>query len=456
MHRLFGTDGIRGKANNYPITPEVALKLGKAIAKILEADRKGMVGSRRAIIGKDTRRSCYMIESALEAGLVSMGMHVYLVGPIPTPAIAYLTRSMLCDCGIMITASHNLSDDNGIKLFDRHGQKFRDEKIQELEKLLLGPELEATHVRNEYIGEAERIEDARGRYIAYAKSTVPDLSLFGKTIVLDCANGAAYRVAPAVFEELGAEVISINIHPDGLNINDGCGAINPETVKMSVNMHNADIGIALDGDADRVVFCDERGEVVNGDQIIAICAIDLKERMGRVLTNDTLVVTEMSNMGLFKEMERHQINVEVTEVGDHRVIERMRYVGSNFGGEESGHLIFSDLNTTGDGIISALQILQIMEFSDRPLSQLDGRFKPHPRCMINLPVSTKRPIQDMPVVQKTLVACHETLADRGRHLVRYSGTEDKLRILVESESQDEADEWASNIAMAFKKEIGTT
>lgn len=456
MHRLFGTDGIRGKANNYPITPEVALKLGKSIAKILQADRKGVGASRRAIIGKDTRRSCYMVESALESGLVSMGMHVYLVGPIPTPAIAYLTRSMLCDCGIMITASHNMADDNGIKLFDRYGHKFQDEKIHELEKLLLGPKIDAGHVLNEHIGEAERIEDARGRYIAYAKSTVPDLSLFGKTIVLDCANGAAYRVAPAIFEELGAEVISINVEPDGLNINDGCGAINPETVAMSVSMHKAHLGIALDGDADRVVFCDEHGQVVNGDHVIAICAIDLKERAGRVLKNDTLVVTEMSNMGLYHEMKRHGIKVEVTNVGDHHVIERMRKVDSNFGGEESGHLIFSDMNTTGDGIISALQILQIMEFSDLPVSQLDGRFKPYPRCMLNLPVSMKKPLEDMPVVLKALNSCNESLGDHGRHLVRYSGTEDKLRILVESESQDEADEWARRIVLSFKKEIGTT
>jgi len=453
MGRLFGTDGIRGKANTYPITPEIALKLGKAIGQLFGADKRATERRKRAIIGKDTRRSCYMLESALESGLVSMGMEVYLVGPIPTPAIAYLTRSMLCDCGIMITASHNPAEDNGIKLFDHCGLKLSSDEIDKLEQRLLGSDIPAEHVRTEHIGEARRIEDARGRYIAYAKSTASDLSLFGKTIVLDCANGAAYRVAPTVFEELGAEVITINEIPDGLNINDGCGAINPESVRMHVAMHDADIGIALDGDADRVVFCDDKGEVVNGDQIIAACAVSMME--SQQLRNSTLVVTEMSNMGLFEAMRRHGINVEVTGVGDHLVIEQMIKSGSNFGGEESGHLIFRDHNTTGDGIISALQVLCIMKNNGKKLSELTNLFTPYPRCTLNIPVTRKKPIEDMPDVLDTLSTCRHTLDKNGRHLVRYSGTEDKLRILVEATEQKIADEWAHNIGEAFKKEIGT-
>lgn len=454
MGRLFGTDGIRGKANSYPITGEVALKLGMTLGHIFKSDARSLHGRKRAIIGKDTRRSCYMIESALQSGLVAMGMDVYLVGPIPTPAIAYLTRSMLCNCGIMITASHNPADDNGIKIFDKNGLKLNNDLIEQIEDIMLNQEVSPSHVRNRHIGEARRIDDARGRYIAYAKGTAPKLDLFDKTIVLDCANGAGYKVAPTIFRELGAEVIVFNDQPDGLNINDACGAINPETLQMSVPMHNADVGIALDGDADRVIFVDDRGDVVNGDQVIGLCAIDLKERQ-RSLFKDTVVVTEMSNMALANALAERGISLSVTPVGDHNVIQEMIEQGYSFGGEESGHLVFSGHSTTGDGIVSALQVLKIMQDRQKQLSGLLPVFTPYPRKMVNLPVNEKRPIGKMPEVIDVLSSCRRALNGKGRSLVRYSGTEDKLRILVEAESAEETDHWTKEISLAFEKEIGT-
>ncbi|MCK5845127.1 MAG: phosphoglucosamine mutase, partial [Victivallales bacterium] len=355
MSKLFGTDGIRGKANTYPITPEVALQLGKAIAHVFGANGHG---SEKAVLGKDTRLSGYMIETALTSGLVSMGMDVLSVGPMPTPAIAHLTKSMCASCGIMITASHNPSDDNGIKVFDSEGFKLPDAIEDDIERHILGGEINSAHIGTPLLGKAYRIDDAVGRYIAFAKASIGNRSLKGVKMVLDCANGAAYKIAPLIFRELGAEVIETAVTPDGFNINDQCGATHTENLSALVRENGAGIGVALDGDADRVIFCDESGTVVNGDRIIGICALDYKSR-GR-LKNDTIVVTSMSNLGLSKALESAGIKTEVTDVGDRYVINRMRENDFNIGGEQSGHIIFMDHVTTGDGIITALHLISHM------------------------------------------------------------------------------------------------
>ena len=355
MSKLFGTDGIRGKANEYPITPEIALRVGKAIATVFMAEGKK---NPRVIIGKDTRLSGYMLESALTSGLVSMGMDVFGIGPLPTPAVAHLTHSMCADCGIMITASHNPSTDNGIKIFDAEGYKLADDVEARIEAEVTAQE--KAHYGNgaTQIGKAFRIEDARGRYIEFAKSTIGNQSLRGIKAVLDCANGAAYYIAPIIFKELGVDVIRTATSPDGYNINDKCGATCPQNIVRLVKEHNADIGISLDGDADRVIFCDNRGNIINGDRIIGLCALDYKQR-GR-LAGNAIAVTCMSNLGLVEAMKRADIRTEITQVGDRYVIERMREQELNLGGEQSGHLIFSDYATTGDGIISALHVLKLM------------------------------------------------------------------------------------------------
>jgi len=451
MARLFGTDGIRGQANVWPITPELAQKLGKALGLVYKAhlDRP-----KRAIIGKDTRLSCYMLESALESGLVSMGMDVYLVGPIPTPAIAYLTKSMRCTVGIMITASHNPFDHNGIKIFDRNGNKLDNERIDEIEKLILGEEITSEHIRSKDIGRAYKVDDALGRYITFAKGTVPDLMLSGTKILMDCANGSAYVVAPKIFEELGAEIMTVKVNPNGLNINEECGAIHPDLVSTHLAMCQADIGIAFDGDADRVVFCDENGNTVSGDRIIGLCALDLHSQ-GK-LKNNTVVVTEMSNLGFHHAMDKAGISVEVTEVGDHNVLEKMREIGSNFGGEESGHLIFMDHLATGDGIIAALQVLQIMENNDQPLSNLADCIMEFPQSRIDVAVKKRKPLEDLPHVQAELKRFMNVFGEsgEGRYLVRPSGTEKLYRVLVETKEERDASIWAMQIARAIEKEIG--
>ena len=449
MGELFGTDGIRGKANTYPITPEVALQLGKAIAHLFGASGHG---SAKAVLGKDTRLSGYMIETALTSGLVSMGMDVLSVGPMPTPAIAHLTKSMCAACGIMITASHNPSDDNGIKVFDSDGFKLPDAMEDDIERHILGGEINSAHISTQLLGKAYRIDDAVGRYIAFAKASIRNRSLKGVKMVLDCANGAAYKIAPLIFKELGAEVVEAGVSPDGYNINDKCGATHTDRLSELVRENRADIGVALDGDADRVIFCDETGAVVNGDRIIGICALDYKER-GR-LRNDTVVVTSMSNLGLSKALYEHGIKTEFTDVGDRYVIDRMREKDFNIGGEQSGHIIFMDHVTTGDGIITALHLISHMLDKGVPLSELAGFMSEFPQKLTNIQVSSKPPLSELPELESLVVESESALAPSGRVIVRYSGTENKMRVLVEAEDVALVDEWSARIADAATRLLG--
>ncbi len=449
MKKLFGTDGIRGQANCYPITPEIALQVGKATAHVFGARGKGEM---KAVVGKDTRLSGYMLESALTSGLVSMGMDVLAVGPMPTPAVALLTHSMGAACGIMITASHNPCDDNGIKIFGHDGFKLPDEIENEIAREVLGGEINSEHIRSNQIGKAYRIEDARGRYIEFAKSSIKNRSLKGLKIVLDCANGSAYYIAPLIFRELGAEVIVTAASPDGHNINAGCGATHPEHMGQLVREHKADVGIALDGDADRVIFCDANGAVVNGDRIIGMCALDYKER-GR-LTNDTVVVTSMSNMGLKKALSRQGINVAETDVGDRYVIEEMRRNNYNIGGEQSGHVIFMDYATTGDGIITALHVLKLMITRDKPLADLADFMSEFPQKLLSIPVKEKIPVEQLPLLSETIRQCETELDGSGRSVIRYSGTEKKIRVMLEAEQADEVTKWCNKFTDVINQELG--
>ncbi|MCQ2353051.1 MAG: phosphoglucosamine mutase [Victivallaceae bacterium] len=447
MEKLFGTDGIRGKANHYPITPEMALLVGKAVAKY-RAD--GV--SRRVVVGKDTRLSGYMLESAITAGLLSMGMDVLEVGPMPTPAVAHLVRSFAADCGIMITASHNPAEDNGIKIFDENGFKLTEAQSDAIENLIAVGKNSELLSGNSNIGKARRIDDARGRYIEFAKSSIKNHSLAGLKIVLDCANGAAYAMAPAIFRELGAEVIEIGVAPDGININDGCGATHTQKLCETVKRCQADCGIALDGDADRVIFCDAAGEVVDGDRIIGMVALDYKSR-GK-LANNTVVVTSMSNLGFHRAMHEAGIDVVTTDVGDHLVIEAMREKHCNVGGEQAGHVIFMDYVTTGDGIITALHVLKLMRKRKKTLRELAAFMTAFPQKMVNLPIREKIPFERLPQLQKVLDDLKKSVASSGRAVVRYSGTENKLRILVEMEDTAALEMWLGKLTDAARKELG--
>ena len=449
MKKLFGTDGIRGQANCYPITPEIALQVGKATAHVFGARGKGEM---KAVVGKDTRLSGYMLESALTSGLVSMGMDVLAVGPMPTPAVALLTHSMGAACGIMITASHNPCDDNGIKIFGHDGFKLPDEIENEIAREVLGGEINSEHIRSNQIGKAYRIEDARGRYIEFAKSSIKNRSLKGLKIVLDCANGSAYYIAPLIFRELGAEVIVTAASPDGHNINDGCGATHPEHMGKLVREHKADVGIALDGDADRVIFCDANGNVVNGDRIIGMCALDYKER--DKLTNNTVVVTSMSNMGLKKALSKHGISVAETDVGDRYVIEEMRHNNYNIGGEQSGHVIFMDYATTGDGIITALHVLKLMITRNKTLAELAGFMSEFPQKLLSIPVREKVPVEQLPLLSDTIRQCEAKLDGSGRSVIRYSGTEKKIRVLIEAEQADDVTCWCNKFTEVINQELG--
>ena len=446
--KLFGTDGIRGKANTYPITPEVALQLGKALGKYFRADRGGVF---RAVIGKDTRLSGYMLESALESGLVSMGMDVYSVGPLPTPAIARLIKSFNAECGIMITASHNPYEDNGLKIFGSDGFKLPDAEELKIENIMFSGEINSEHVGTKLLGKAHRIEDARGRYVEFAKSTIKDSSLKGLKIVLDCANGAAYSIAPWIFRELGAEVIKVGIEPDGFNINKNCGAMYPSNISNLIRAQEADVGICFDGDADRVIMLDSNGAVVNGDKILAMCAIYYKE-LGR-LSNNTLVSTVMSNIGLKHAMNKYGIELVTTQVGDRYVIEKMREGNFNLGGEQSGHIIFMDYVTTGDGIITALHVLKMMVEQQKPLAELANCMDEFPQKLVNIKVKEKLPIEKVPELAEEIKKCENELKDNGRVLVRYSGTENLLRIMIEAKTYKIADMWTKKISAVAEKKL---
>lgn len=428
--KLFGTDGIRGEANVAPMTPELALRLGRAITVVAG---RGKTRPARIVIGKDTRLSGYMLETALAAGICAMGGRVLLCGPIPTPAVANITVTMRADAGLVISASHNPYADNGIKIFGSDGFKLPDVEEAAIEQMLADTILDdgATGMR---IGKASRIDDAAGRYVVSAKNTFPrDLTLDGIKIVVDAANGAAYKVAPAVFSELGATVISESVKPNGTNINRNCGALHPEHVAREVVRSKAHLGIALDGDADRVIVIDECGNVVDGDAVMALCGARLK-RENR-LNHNTVVATVMSNLGLERALESIGVQLKRTAVGDRYVVEEMRKSGYCFGGEQSGHLVFLDHATTGDGVVAALQVLAILVREQKPVSELVKLFQASPQLLESIKLPRRKPLEEMPRLSLAIRSAEAKLGRDGRVLVRWSGTEAKLRVMVEGPDQ---------------------
>jgi phosphoglucosamine mutase len=448
--KLFGTDGVRGMANEPPMTPEMALRLGRAIAFVA---RRGKARQPKVVIGKDTRLSGYMFETAIASGICAMGGRVMILGPIPTPAVAQLTQSMRADAGVVISASHNPYADNGIKIFGPDGFKLPDDEEAEIETLIAGSTLDEARVTGSAIGRAEKYEDSRGRYIVFCKSTFPNrLSLDGLRVVVDAANGAAYRVAPAVFSELGADIIALGCKPNGRNINKDSGALHPEHVVTEVVRKGASIGIALDGDADRVIIVDERGQVVDGDAIMALCASRMI-RAGR-LPKKTLVTTVMSNLGLERAVHREGGALVRTQVGDRYVVEAMRQGGFTFGGEQSGHLVFLDHVTTGDGIVAALQVLAIMIEEGRPLSELARTAMERvPQVLQNATFASRRPLETMAKTQEAIGRIEKTLGETGRILVRWSGTEPKLRVMVEGEDESAIAVYAREVLDAARIDV---
>lgn len=451
--KLFGTDGIRGTANQWPMTPETVVKIGQAIGYLLQKEMQGTAShSRKVVIGKDTRLSGYMIEQALASGLNSMGIFVQLVGPLPTPGIGYLTRTMRAAAGIVISASHNPFHDNGIKVFGPDGFKISEAMEKEIERLVLEEDLMQLLPPSKDIGRTRRIEDSQGRYIVYVKGTFPlEYTLDGMRIVLDTANGASYKVAPSVFQELGAEVIQLGDEPNGININDKVGALYPQKLSEAVIQYRADVGISLDGDADRVIMVDEKGEVVNGDRILAICALHMKER--GLLKGDTLVATQMSNFGLEKRMNEAGIKVVKTGVGDKYVVDEMRKNGYNLGGEQSGHIIFLDHTTTGDGCIAALSVLAVMKQTGKKMSELNHVFEDVPQILINCRVKRRTELHELAGYNDLIRSIEKKLNGDGRVFVRFSGTEPVIRVLVEGPDKTQISQFAEEIASFLEKEL---
>jgi phosphoglucosamine mutase len=448
MKKLFGTDGIRGIANVEPMTCETITKLGRAAAYLFKIKK----GRHRIVIGKDTRLSGYMIESALTAGICSMGVDVLLVGPMPTPAIALITRSLRADAGVVISASHNPFEDNGIKFFSPEGLKLPDEVERQIERVLESGEIDSIRPTAAEIGKAFRIDDAGGRYIEFVKNSVPKgMDFQGLKVVIDCAHGAAYKVTPSVFRELGAEVIVIGDSPDGLNINKECGALYPDKLQKLVQENNADLGIAHDGDADRVIFVDHRGEIVDGDKVMAACALDMQKNS--ILKRNTVVATVMSNMGLEIVLKKSGIQMVRTPVGDRYVLEKMIKEGYNFGGEQSGHIIFLDYNTTGDGLITALQVVALMKKSGKSLSELASCMTVYPQVLVNVKVSQRREFKEIRGFLAHLSSIEGKLGENGRVLVRYSGTEPLIRIMLEGEDQGTIHSMANELAETIRKGI---
>lgn len=446
MRKLFGTDGIRGVANIHPMTTEIAMQIGRGIAFQVKDMRLG----HRIVIGKDTRISGYMLENALAAGICSMGVDVMLLGPMPTPGIAFITTSMRADAGVVISASHNPFQDNGIKIFSRDGFKLPDQKEADIEELIFSQKMETLRPVAEEVGKAFRIDDARGRYIVFLKNTFPKkYTLDAFHIVLDCAHGATYGVAPHVFEELGAKVTCIGVSPNGTNINKDCGALHPEVMAAKVKELDADIGIALDGDGDRLIVCDEKGKIVDGDQIMAICAKDLLAT--KKLKKKTLVTTVMSNMGLEVAMANMGGKMIRTAVGDRYVVEEMRKNKYNFGGEQSGHLIFLDHNTTGDGILAALQLLAIMIKRNKPISELAKIMDSFPQVLKNVRTAQKMNLDLVPDFNTTVAQMEKKLGEDGRILVRHSGTEPVVRVMLEGKDHDTIDTMADELCELIRK-----
>lgn len=447
--QLFGTDGIRGQANVHPMTPEVALQLGRAVAHVF----RGQHPHPRIVIGKDTRLSNYMFETAIQAGICSMGVDAVQLGVLPTPGIAFMASGMRADAGVVISASHNPYDDNGIKFFAADGFKLPDDVEAQIERLIEGGQLDAHRALGRDIGRAYRIHDAGGRYSVYLKSTFPrDLSLTGMKLVVDCGNGAAYRVAPDLFYELGAEVSALGVTPDGTNINEDCGALHPERMAAAVRECGADVGIALDGDADRVYLSDENGEILDGDAILGILA-DHMARLGQ-LTGGTVVATVMSNLGLERALTARGLRLERTAVGDRYVVERMRAGGFVLGGEQSGHILMLDHSTTGDGLLTALQVLAIVARTGKPLSELRRIVEPVPQVLRGVKVVSKPTLESLPEVARAIASAETELGERGRVLVRYSGTENKCRVMLEGDDDDRISAMADDIVGAIERAIG--
>ena len=442
--KLFGTDGIRGKANHYPMTGDIAFEVGRAAAYILNKKN----GLNKVLIGKDTRLSGYMLEGALTSGICSMGTNVVLVGPLPTPGIAFVTRSLRADAGVVLSASHNAYDDNGIKFFSSEGFKLPDSTEAEIERAMFSKRLEKIRPEGAGIGKAFRIDDAAGRYVEYVKSTFPKgKTLEGLRVVIDCSNGAAYKITPYVMSELGADVISINNRPDGKNINLNCGTTHPEGMQKAVIEYRADIGIAHDGDADRTLICDEKGELLDGDKIMAICAMDMKK--DGMLKSNTVVSTVMSNIGFEMYLKKHGIKLIRTDVGDRYVVEEMLKRGCNLGGEQSGHIVFLDHNTTGDGPITALQVLSAMCKQGKRLSEMGADIPIYPQVLVNVPVRNPKNMNEFPKIGAAVKKVEKSLKN-GRILVRPSGTEPKVRVMLEGDSMDEITLLADEVADVIK------
>jgi phosphoglucosamine mutase len=468
---LFGTDGVRGVANQEPMTSEMALSLGRAIAKVLHESESSQQSGRmpppafsrkngesgkhrfKILIGKDTRLSGYMLETALASGIVSMGADVLLVGPMPTPGVAFLTRSMRADAGVVISASHNPYQDNGIKFFSWDGFKLPDEVEARMEEMIFGGETEEPRPTASEIGKAFRISDAVGRYNVFLKNSFPrQLTLEGLKIVVDCGHGAAYRVVPEVLTELGADILPIGVQPDGENINRRCGALHPETARELLLHEGADFAVSLDGDADRAVFVDETGDILDGDQVMAICALDMQEK--GVLKGRGVVATVMSNLGLDLAMQKAGLEVVRAQVGDRYVVEKMVAGNYNLGGEQSGHILFLDHNSTGDGGITCLQVLALMVEKRKRLSELKGVMTRLPQVLLNVNVKEKKEFSQMPKVAREIAEIEKALAGRGRVLVRYSGTELLARVMLEGEDEKKIRAMAQHIADGIRSEIG--
>ena len=447
MRKYFGTDGVRGKANIFPMTSDFALKLGEAVGHKFRS-----IGTppHQIVIGKDTRRSGYMFEAALIAGICSQGVDAILTGVLPTPATSFVTHSLRANAGVVISASHNPYYDNGIKFFDASGQKLPDETEEELEHMIEA----GVPLSTEHIGRATRIETATGRYVEFVKTSFDkDLDLRGLKVVIDCANGATYKVAPAAIEELGAVITVINNKPNGININDNCGATAPEGMAEKVREIGADIGISFDGDGDRLIACDSRGQIFDGDHIIGVCAISMKQQ--NRLVKNTIVATVMSNQGFVKSMNDYGIEVIRSQVGDRYVLECMKANGYNLGGEQSGHIIFSDYISTGDGLVSALQLLKVMIRSGKTLDKLTEGVVFFPQVLKNVLVPKKVPLENMPRTSKLIDDISKELGNDGRVLVRYSGTENKIRVMIEGQNQDFIEQRAQDIVSTFMKELDT-
>jgi phosphoglucosamine mutase len=455
--RIFGTDGVRGTANLEPVTAETALKLGRAAAhvfKSLNASARDF-GKHKIVIGKDTRLSGYMLENAISSGILSMGVDVLFIGPLPTPGVAYVTRSLRADAGIVITASHNPYTDNGIKFFRDDGYKLDDDIEGRIEDLVFGGEITSIVPNASEIGKAVRIDDALGRYIEFVKSSLPrNLTLEGLRVVVDCGHGAAYKASPCVLRELGAELFVYGNNPDGTNINQECGSMHPQFVCSKVRELRADVGIAHDGDADRVLLCDESGALIDGDDVLVIAGLDMLER--KVLARETVVGTVMSNAGVDDAIKRAGGKVVRTAVGDKNVIDEMLRHGYNFGGEQSGHLIFGDYSTTGDGLVAALQVLKIMKNKGQPLSKLSKCWSRFPQLVTNVRVREKRPFDQLDGVSDLVAEAEAAIkAEGGRVLLRYSGTEPKARLLIEGRDSAVLEKWSKKICEAIRQQVGT-